>query len=126
MDEPILIDKNQPESASILNIKSFNARSLGKQPKRRQVFNSLKKKELDIIFLIDTRFSKKIENTVKAEWGGNAYFSSFTSNARGVAILFRKNIPVETKEYGTCVLLWSIDLGQSSLVCILWRIRIAA
>ena len=95
MDEPILINKNQPESASILNIKSFNARSLGKQPKRRQVFNSLKKKELDIIFLIDTRFSKKIENTVKAEWGGNAYFSSFTSNARGVAILFRKNIPVE-------------------------------
>ena len=95
MQDPIDIDKSKPESASSLNIKSFNARSIGQFTKRRQVFNSLKKKDLDIIFIADTRFAKSIENRVKAEWGGQSFFSSFTSQARGVAIFFRKNIPVE-------------------------------
>ena len=87
--------QKENEPASTLNILSFNTRSLGKQPKRRQVLNALKKKELDIIFLVDTRFAKSIENKVKAEWGGTVLFSSFTSQARGVAIFFRKNIPVD-------------------------------
>ena len=95
MQDPITIDQSKTESASILNIKSFNARSIGQNTKRKQVFNSLKKKELDIIFVVDTRFAKSIENRVKAEWGGQSFFSSFTSQARGVAIFFRKNIPVE-------------------------------
>ena len=82
-------------SASSLIVKSFNVNSIGKNPKRREIFNFLNKKIGDIIILVDTRFSKNIENTVKEEWGSNVYFSSFSSQSRGVAIFFKKNIPVE-------------------------------
>ena len=95
MQNAKVIDEQREESASQLNIKSFNARSIGQQPKRRQVFNALKKKDLDIIFIVDTRFAKNIENKVKAEWGGQAFFSSYNSQSRGVAIFFRKDIPVD-------------------------------
>ena len=39
------------ESASSITIKAFNVNSIGKNPKRRQIFNSLKKKECDIFVL---------------------------------------------------------------------------
>ena len=39
--------------------------------------------------------SKEIENCVKSEWGGHAYFSSFNSQSRGVAIFMPKNFPVK-------------------------------
>ena len=83
------INGDTQQSASVLNIKSFNARSIGQNTKRKQVFNALKKKDLDIIFILDTRFAKSIENRVKAEWGGQAFFSSYNSQSRGVAIFFR-------------------------------------
>ena len=35
---------------------------------------------------------------VKAEWGGQANFASFSSQARGVAILFKKDLPVHIYE----------------------------
>ena len=44
---------------------------------------------------MDTRLAKEIENIVKAEWGGYAYFSSFNSQSRGVAIFIQKNLPVK-------------------------------
>ena len=44
--------------------------------------------------LTDTRISKELENQVKIEVGENVYFSSFTSQARGVVIIVKKSIPV--------------------------------
>ena len=79
---------------SSLNIKSLNVNSIGKNPKRFQVFSFLKRKDADIFILTDTRLNPKIENAVKAEWGGPAYFSSFNSQKRGVAILLKKNLPI--------------------------------
>ena len=73
--------------------KSFNCNSLSNQIKRRQVFHSLKKKNCDIWILVDTRFDPKKSNQIKAEWGGEAFFSSYSSNARGVAILIKKGFP---------------------------------
>ena len=83
------------DSASSLKIKEFNVNSIGKNPKRQEIFNFLRKKENDIHILIDTRFSKEIENKIKVEWGSQVFFSSFTSQARGVAIFFKKNLCVE-------------------------------
>ena len=82
-------------SASKLRIISFNANSIGKQPKRRQVLCFLKRKTPDLLIVVDTRLSKDIENGVKAEWGGQVLFSSFSSQARGVAIFIKKNLPVK-------------------------------
>jgi len=69
--------------------------SIGKTPKRREVFNFLRKKDADIYILVDTRIDKKITNLVKAEWRGLASFSCFTPQSRGVAMLFKKGLPVE-------------------------------
>ena len=79
---------------SSLNIKSLNVNSIGKNPKRFQVFSFLKRKDADIFILTDTRLNPVVENAVKAEWGGPAYFSSFNSQSRGVAILLKKNLPI--------------------------------
>ena len=76
------------------NIKSLNVNSIGKNPKRFQVFSFLKRKDADIFILTDTRLNPVVENAVKAEWGGPAYFSSFNSQSRGVAILLKKNLPI--------------------------------
>ena len=55
----------------------------------------MEKKGADIYFIIDTRFSKDIENRVKEEWGSNVFFSSFSSQSRGVAIFFKKQLCAE-------------------------------
>ena len=77
-------------SASKIRFISLNANSIGKNPKRRQVFHFLRKKNPDFLIIVDTRISKDIENLVKAEWGGYANFSSFDSQSRGVAIFIKK------------------------------------
>ena len=85
---------NEDNSASALSFRSYNARSIGKNPKRRYILNYLKQKNDDINIVVDTRFSKAVENKVKAEWGGHAFFSSFSSEARGVAILIKKGLQI--------------------------------
>ena len=82
-------------SASSLKVCEFNVNSIGKNPKRQEIFNFLRKKSGDIFVLIDTRFSQRIEKHIRAEWDGKVYFSSFTSQARGVAIFFRKDLCTE-------------------------------
>ena len=83
------------DSASNLIISTFNVNSIGKNPKRQQIFNFLSTKKSDIFVLVDTRISKDLEDTVKQEWGSSAYFSCLNSQARGVAILFKKFVCVE-------------------------------
>ena len=80
-----------------MKIVAFNANSIGKQPKRRQVLKFLEKKNPDVLIIVDTRFSLEIENAVKAEWGGQAFFSSFSSQSRGVAIFIKK---IGKSDYG--------------------------
>ena len=55
----------------------------------------MKRKNPDILILVDTRLAREVENQVRAEWGGFAYFSSFTSQARGVSILIKKDLPIK-------------------------------
>ena len=35
---------------------------------------------------------KNLENSIRSEWGSNCLFSSWKSNARGIGILFSKDI----------------------------------
>ena len=55
----------------------------------------MNKKNSDINILVDTRISRELQDTVKQEWGSSAYFSSLSSQSRGVAILFKKFLCVE-------------------------------
>ena len=60
--------------------------SIGKNPKRAVFFQKMAKLQPDILFAIDTRLDPILDNEIREEWGGKAYFSSFASNSRGVAV----------------------------------------
>ena len=86
---------NQDKSASQLNIISANVNGLGDTNKRNQFFNHIFQAKSDILCLSDTSFSKSIHKVNKNETNYFCHFSSFSSNARGVAILVNKNCPVK-------------------------------
>ena len=71
-----------------ITILYLNCQGLGKTRKRRDVFHCLKQKSCSIYCLQDTHFSTKLETYVKAEWGYNCFFASYSSNLRGVAVMF--------------------------------------
>ena len=74
-----------------ISICSVNCQGLGNASKRRDVFKYLRDKNHSILCLQDTHFTKDIEHLIKSEWGYKAVFSSFSSQSRGVAILFKNN-----------------------------------
>ena len=88
-------NKEEDNSASNLRLIGFNANSIGRNPKRSKVFHFLRKHNPNILIIYDTRLSKDIENAVKAEWGGQAFFSSYDSQSRGVAIFIKKDLPIK-------------------------------
>ena len=61
---------------------------------RRQTFWYLHEKKFDIVFLQETHSDKTIEKIWSSMWGKKIWFSHGNSQARGVAILFSKNISV--------------------------------
>ena len=71
---------------------SFNVRGLRNERKRRAIFDFLKRKQYDIIFLQETHSTKDIEIKWKKEWGGEISFSNFTSMARGTMTLFKPGL----------------------------------
>ena len=74
-----------------ISICSLNCQGLGDNKKRRDVLDYLRKKNHSIICLQDTHFTKNIENLIRSEWGYKVFFSSFSSQSRGVAIFLRNN-----------------------------------
>ena len=77
---------------------SVNCQGLGNRQKRKDVFHYLRSKKYSIYFLQDTHFEPKMEIFVSAEWGYESYFSSYSSNSRGVAILFNNNFEFKVKD----------------------------
>ena len=60
--------------------------------KRRKIFHYLRNTGTDIPFLQETHSDKKDESLWKTQWGELAFFSSFSSNSRGVGILIRNSV----------------------------------
>lgn len=76
-----------------VKILTANCQGLGDNLKRQDVFNYLKSKNCDIYCLQDVHCTKHTENFIQTQWGNNnCIFSSATSNKRGVAVLFKKNL----------------------------------
>ncbi len=71
---------------------SWNVRGLGNVVKRAKVFTPKKSLAVDIMFLQETHIVHKAKDRLKVGWVDQIYQSSFSSKARGVAILFRKNV----------------------------------
>ena len=70
---------------------SLNCQGLGIQSKRREIMHNLRSKNFSIISLIDTHISKDQQRRFTSEWGYRTVYSSFSSQKRGVAILFNNN-----------------------------------
>ena len=83
-----MIDSNTGK----ITISSLNCQGLGNSAKRRDIFHYIRQKHYSIIYTVYRThiLRKKLKNTL-SEWGYKCFFSSFSSNARGVAVLFNNN-----------------------------------
>ena len=81
-----------------ISLISANVQGLGNAQKRRDVFQFLRQKNASICFLQDTHFTDKQETYIRSEWGYECYFNCFTSQSRGVAILFNSNFDFSVKK----------------------------
>lgn len=75
----------------MVKIISVNCQGLGDVAKRWDVFNYLRSLKYNLYCLQDTHFTIDNENEVRNLWGSQCYFSSFSSNSRGVAVLVDNN-----------------------------------
>jgi len=81
-----------------LKVLSCNCQGLGDFKKRRDIFHYIRKQQFSVYFLQDTHFEKKIEKNIRSEWGYDCYFSSFSSQSRGVAIMLNNNFDFEVNQ----------------------------
>lgn len=79
------------EKHNLIKISSSNVRGLHDVQKRKDVFGYLRNKKFQICCLQDTHFTESLEPYIRAEWGGEAIFSSFSSSQRGVCVLFNND-----------------------------------
>ena len=77
---------------SDLRIISLNTHDLQGLNKRIDVLEYFKDKNFHIYCLQDTHFTKNDVDKTKAQWGKDYVMSTFRSDARGVAILFGKDV----------------------------------
>ena len=75
-----------------LKIMSNNIRGLSDYNKRRDLFHAFHKAKYDVILLQEVHSTKEIEKIYNTQWGSKIWFSHGSSQARGVAILFNKNL----------------------------------
>lgn len=70
-------------------------RGLNDIVKRSKVFTHLNSLHADILFLQETHIKHSCAHRLRCRWIGQMYHSTFSSKARGVSILIRKNIPFQ-------------------------------
>ena len=81
-----------------LTLSTFNCRGIQDTFKRKKIFHYLRSVKSDIIFLQETHSTLNDESFWKTQWGAQAWFSSYASNSRGVAILISNSASVQVKQ----------------------------
>ena len=76
---------------SKIKIASMNVQGLGDNKKCRDVITFLKGKHLNICCIQDTHYTDKTIPFVRSLWDYECYFSNYSSQSRGVAILINNN-----------------------------------
>ena len=72
----------------VFTLISINSQGLRNSNRRHTVFNLVKHRKYDVIFLQETHWTDDLNDCILREWGGNILFNNFEYNARGTAILF--------------------------------------
>lgn len=70
---------------------SMNCQGLSNTVKRADTLNFLRGKNHSVYFLQDTHFTTNEEKYIRTMWGFECFFSNFSSQSRGVAIMFNNN-----------------------------------
>lgn len=85
----MVLSKNN--SGSGITLVSWNVRGLGLATKRAKILSHLKSLSADVAFLQETHIRPKECNLLRCRWADQIYQSTFSSKARGVAIIIKKN-----------------------------------
>lgn len=83
-----------------MNVKivSYNVNGCGNFRKRKKIFYRFKDMKADIMLIQEMHSTPQTEQLWKTQWGGQIVFAHGESNARGVAIMFRRNFNTQIME----------------------------
>ena len=84
-----------------LKILTYNVQGLGGISKRTDIFDFLRNQNSDIYCLQETHFTDTEKQSIRNLWNGECIFNNYTSNAKGVAILFGKNFEYKINKHIT-------------------------
>uniref|UniRef100_A0A3B5MBT9 exodeoxyribonuclease III n=1 Tax=Xiphophorus couchianus TaxID=32473 RepID=A0A3B5MBT9_9TELE len=76
-----------------IKVCTWNVKGSNNAIKRKAILNSLKKDRNQVAFLQETHLTDEEHKKYLREWVGQVYFSSYSTNKRGVIILIHKNLP---------------------------------
>ena len=98
---------------------SANCQGLQNRNKRIDVLDYLYKTKASIICLQDKHWTPRDESNVRSLWKGDCVLNGFSSNSRGIAILFNTNfeyklLSVYKDSEGNMISL-DIDIGEISV-----------
>lgn len=79
----------------MLKLLSWNVKGANLAIKRKKLLLYLKQKKVDIALLQETHLDNEESTTLQRDWVGKVFFSAYSSNKRGVAILIRKNLNIK-------------------------------
>ena len=104
------------------NISTFNCRGLREATNRAKIFEWMRGRNQDIIFMQETHSTKRDEEVWEREWGGKIVFSHGERNARGVMILIKKNLELDIldvdKDDSGRVLYVVVKLGSAHMLLV--------
>ena len=113
------------EMIQTIKIGSMNVRGLSNGSKRIDVFNWLKSKKFSIYCLQDIHVGQKYESSFVRDWGYEVILSFFSSESRGVAVLFMpgldykvQNIPRD--EFGNLLIIDLELCGTPTVLVVLY------
>ncbi len=89
---------NQKSVDFSLTFCTLNVKGQQNLVKRKQQYQWARSTKSDVIFMQETHSTRTTETFWKNEWGGNCLVAHGESNSRGVAILFRKGLPLRIVE----------------------------
>ena len=97
-----------------IKIQTRNVDGLRNTTKRKKLFQLLDNSKFDIFLLQETHSSFDKENNWSNEWKGDIKFSHGSTNSRGVAILIRNNLNIETIKVSSDnagrILIWELKI----------------
>jgi len=101
---------------------SWNIRGINSPIKRKKMLTYLKRQKVDIAFIQESHLTDSEHLKLCRDWVGNVFYSSFSSKARGVALLINKHLnfklnSVEKDQNGRFLLVdCEINRNKMSLV----------